>query len=135
MAGMRLSSSRRTHAVHRKIGEIFRKANLPENVLQIVTGGRETGAALVEAAPDKIMFTGSVETGRKVAENAAKNLTPVVLELGGKDPMIVFADADLEKAASGAVWGAFTNSGQACSWSRLSRNRFRKIYGFSRRKN
>ncbi len=110
-----LKPSELTPLVGKKIGEIFEKANLPKNVLQIVTGDGKTGAALVESAPDKIMFTGSVETGKKIAANAAKNLTPVVLELGGKDPMIVFADADLEKAASGAVWGAFTNSGQACS--------------------
>ena len=61
------------------------------------------------------MFTGSVATGKKIAESAAKNLTSVVLELGGKDPMIVFADANLELAADGAVWGAFCNSGQSCS--------------------
>jgi succinate-semialdehyde dehydrogenase/glutarate-semialdehyde dehydrogenase len=110
-----LKPSELTPLVGKKIGEIFEKANLPKNVLQIITGDGKTGAALVEAAPDKIMFTGSVETGKKIAASASKNLTPVVLELGGKDPMIVFADADLEKAASGAVWGAFTNSGQACS--------------------
>ncbi len=61
------------------------------------------------------MFTGSVATGRRVAESAAKTLTPVVLELGGKDPMIVLEDADIETAASAAVWGAFSNSGQACA--------------------
>ena len=61
------------------------------------------------------MFTGSVATGKKIAEAAAKNLTSVVLELGGKDPMIVFADANLELAAGAAVWGAFCNSGQSCS--------------------
>jgi succinate-semialdehyde dehydrogenase/glutarate-semialdehyde dehydrogenase len=61
------------------------------------------------------MFTGSVATGRKIAEAAAKNLTSVVLELGGKDPMIVFDDANLELAASAAVWGAFCNAGQSCS--------------------
>lgn len=98
-----------------KIGEIFRLAAFPENVVQIVSGDGRVGAALVEAAPDKIMFTGSVATGRKIAEAAAKNLTPVVLELGGKDPMIVFDDANLELAASAAVWGAFCNSGQSCS--------------------
>lgn len=98
-----------------KIGEIFEKAGLPENVVQVVTGAGATGAALVEAAPDKIMFTGSVATGKKIAESAAKNLTSVVLELGGKDPMIVFADANLELAASAAVWGAFCNAGQSCS--------------------
>lgn len=98
-----------------KIGEIFKKAGFSENAVQIVTGAGETGAALVEAAPDKIMFTGSVATGKKIAESAAKNLTSVVLELGGKDPMIVFADANLELAADAAVWGAFCNSGQSCS--------------------
>ena len=61
------------------------------------------------------MFTGSVATGKRVAEAAAKYLTPVVLELGGKDPMIVLEDADIENAARGAVWGAFANSGQACA--------------------
>lgn len=98
-----------------KIGEIFEKAGFPENAVQIVSGAGATGAALVESAPDKIMFTGSVATGKKIAESAAKNLTSVVLELGGKDPMIVFADANLELAADAAVWGAFCNSGQSCS--------------------
>lgn len=110
-----LKPSELTPLTGEKIGDIFKKARLPKDVLQIVSGDGRTGAALVDAAPDKIMFTGSVATGKRIAEAAAKNLTPVVLELGGKDPMIVFADADLEKAASGAVWGAFTNSGQACS--------------------
>src|SRR3712207_9137055 len=61
------------------------------------------------------MFTGSVATGRRVAEAAARQLIPVVLELGGKDPMLVLEDADLEAAARAAVWGAFANSGQACA--------------------
>ncbi|MFN0277832.1 MAG: aldehyde dehydrogenase family protein [Pyrinomonadaceae bacterium] len=98
-----------------KIGEIFEKAGLPTGCMQIITGAGETGAALVEAAPDKIMFTGSVGTGKKIAKAAAKNLTSCVLELGGKDPMIVFEDANLELASSAAVWGAFCNSGQSCS--------------------
>ena len=110
-----LKPSELTPFIGLKIGEIFEKAGIPENVVQIVTGAGETGAALVESAPDKIMFTGSVATGKKIAESAAKNLTSVVLELGGKDPMIVFADANLELAAEGAVWGAFCNSGQSCS--------------------
>lgn len=110
-----LKPSELTPLVGKRIAEIFEKAGLPNGVLHIVTGDGKTGAALVDAAPDKIMFTGSVETGKKIAASAAKTLTPVVLELGGKDPMIVFADADLDKASSGAVWGAFTNSGQACS--------------------
>jgi len=110
-----LKPSELTPLVGQKIREIFEKAKLPENVLQVITGDGKTGAALVDAAPDKIMFTGSVATGKKIAASAARNLTPVVLELGGKDPMIVFADANLEMASSAAVWGAFTNSGQACS--------------------
>src|SRR5678815_5801604 len=64
---------------------------------------------------DRIMFTGSVATGKKIAAAAAKNLTSIVLELGGKDPMIVFDDANLELAAGAAVWGAFCNAGQSCS--------------------
>ena len=98
-----------------KIGEIFEKAGLPEAVVQVITGDGRTGAALVDAPPDKIMFTGSVATGKKIASAAAKNLTSVVLELGGKDPMIVFADANLELAADAAIWGAFCNAGQSCS--------------------
>ncbi|MEO6333557.1 MAG: aldehyde dehydrogenase family protein [Pyrinomonadaceae bacterium] len=98
-----------------KIAEIFARAGAPADLVQVVTGDGRTGAALVNSAPDKIMFTGSVATGKRIAEAAAKNLTSVVLELGGKDPMIVFDDANLELAAGAAVWGAFCNSGQSCS--------------------
>jgi len=98
-----------------KIGEIFREARLPEGLVEIVTGDGSTGAALVESGVNKIMFTGSVATGKRVAEAAAKHLTPVVLELGGKDPMIVLEDANLVNAARAAVWGGFCNAGQACA--------------------
>ena len=98
-----------------KIGEIFKEAKLPEGLVEIVTGDGSTGAALVEADINKVMFTGSVATGRRVAEAAAKHLTPVVLELGGKDPMIVLEDANLANAARAAVWGGFANAGQACA--------------------
>jgi acyl-CoA reductase-like NAD-dependent aldehyde dehydrogenase len=98
-----------------KIGEVFEQAGLPEGLLEIVTGDGSTGAALVDAAVDKVMFTGSVATGKRVAEVAARHLTPVVLELGGKDPMVVLADANLTNAARAAVWGAFANAGQACA--------------------
>ena len=98
-----------------RIGAIFEEARLPEGLLQVITGDGATGAAVVEAGVDKIMFTGSVKTGKRVAEAAAKHLTPVVLELGGKDPMIVLEDANLETAARAAIWGAFCNSGQACA--------------------
>jgi succinate-semialdehyde dehydrogenase/glutarate-semialdehyde dehydrogenase len=110
-----LKPSELTPLVGLKIGDVFARAGLPEGVLEIVTGDGSTGAALVEAAVDKIMFTGSVPTGRRVGETAARKLTPVVLELGGKDPMIVFEDADLSAASEAAVWGAFANSGQACA--------------------
>ena len=110
-----IKPSELTPFVGLKIGEIFEKAGFPENAVQIVCGAGETGAALVEAAPDKIMFTGSVATGKKIAAAAATNLTSCVFELGGKDPMIVFADANLELAAGAAVWGAFCNCGQSCS--------------------
>ena len=98
-----------------RIADVFKQAQLPDGLLEIVTGDGSTGAALVEAGVNKIMFTGSVNTGKRVAEAAAKHLTPVVLELGGKDPMIVFEDANLENAARAAIWGAFCNSGQACA--------------------
>ena len=110
-----LKPSEVTPLVGERIGEIFETARLPKNVLQVISGDGETGAALVAAGVDKIMFTGSVATGRKIAKEAAESLTPAVLELGGKDPMIVFADANLERAAEAAVWGAFANAGQACS--------------------
>ena len=98
-----------------KIADVFKRAGLTEGVLQIITGDGSTGAALVEAGVDKILFTGSVATGKRIAESAARTLTPLILELGGKDPMIVLSDADIENAARAAVWGAFSNSGQACA--------------------
>jgi acyl-CoA reductase-like NAD-dependent aldehyde dehydrogenase len=99
----------------RLVEEVFAAAGLPEGVLQVLLGDAETGAALVESGVDKISFTGSVRTGRAVAEACGRNLVPCTLELGGKDPMIVCADADLDRAARGAVYGAFTNSGQVCT--------------------
>ena len=83
-------------------------------MFQCLLGDGETGRALVEAGCDKISFTGSVGTGRKVAEACGRRLIPCTLELGGKDPMIVCEDADLERAAAGAVYGAFANAGQVC---------------------
>jgi len=98
-----------------KIKDVLGRAGLPDGVLEVITGDGSTGAALVGAGVDKIMFTGSVATGRRVAEAAAKYLIPVVLELGGKDPMIVLDDAHIENAARAAVFGAFANCGQSCS--------------------
>jgi acyl-CoA reductase-like NAD-dependent aldehyde dehydrogenase len=84
------------------------------DIVQVVTGGGATGEAIVRGGVDKVVFTGSVRTGKRVMAAAADTLTPVLLELGGKDPMIVCADADVARAAKGAVWGAFQNSGQTC---------------------
>jgi acyl-CoA reductase-like NAD-dependent aldehyde dehydrogenase len=89
-------------------------ARLPAGVLNVIVGDGITGAALVKAAIDKLVFTGSVSTGKRIQAEAAARLLPTVLELGGKDPVIVCADADLDLASSGTVWGAFTNAGQAC---------------------
>jgi acyl-CoA reductase-like NAD-dependent aldehyde dehydrogenase len=97
-----------------KIGEIAARTIAIPNVLQVVTGAGATGAALARAAVDKIAFTGSAATGKKVMQAAAERLTPVLMELGGKDPMIVTEDADVAKAAEAAVFGALTNAGQAC---------------------
>src|SRR5882724_9171169 len=96
------------------IEKLFASAGFPENLVTVVQGGGEVGQALIEAACDKILFTGSVETGRHVAEACAKRLIPTVLELGGKDAMLVLADANLDVAASAAVWGSYTNCGQVC---------------------
>jgi acyl-CoA reductase-like NAD-dependent aldehyde dehydrogenase len=98
----------------RLLEELFGDAGLPEGVFNLVTGDGETGAALVGSRVDKIAFTGSVATGRKVAEACGRRLVPCTLELGGKDPMIVCEDANLERAARGAVFGAFSNAGQVC---------------------
>jgi acyl-CoA reductase-like NAD-dependent aldehyde dehydrogenase len=97
-----------------ELAELLCEAGLPKNVFQLVLGDGSTGAALVESDLDKLIFTGSVVTGKRIAQKAAEKLLPVVLELGGKDPMIVLDDADIDVASSGAVWGAFVNAGQAC---------------------
>ncbi len=97
------------------IDEIFRRIGLPRGVVEVVQGDGTTGAALSEADIDKIFFTGSVATGRKVMAAAAKKPIPVELELGGKDAMIVCADANLKRAAKAAVWGGLVNCGQMCT--------------------
>jgi acyl-CoA reductase-like NAD-dependent aldehyde dehydrogenase len=95
------------------MAQMLRECGLPEDVYQVVTGDGATGAALIDAV-DFVMFTGSTATGKRVMERAAKTLTPVSLELGGKDPMIVLADADLERAANTAVFAGLQNAGQTC---------------------
>ncbi len=95
------------------LAEGLRACGIPEDVFQVATGRGATGAALIEEV-DMIMFTGSTRTGRKVAETAGRRLIPSSLELGGKDPMIVLADADLERAANVATYYSMQNSGQTC---------------------
>lgn len=96
------------------LGEIARDSMNTENVFQVVTGYGETGAALARSSVDKIAFTGSPATGRRVMAAAAERLTPVLMELGGKDALIVSSDADLDRAAHDAVYGAMHNAGQTC---------------------
>lgn len=96
------------------VEELFLEAGLPEGVCQVLLGDGETGAALCEADIDKISFTGSVNTGRRVAESCARRLIPCTLELGGKDAMIVCEDADLDRAAAGALIGSCMNTGHYC---------------------
>lgn len=97
------------------VEKLYADAGLPPGLLQVILGDGATGAALVESGVNKISFTGSVATGRKVGESCGRNLIPCTLELGGKDPMIVCADADLDRAAGGAVFGSLMNNGQFCS--------------------
>ncbi len=109
-----LKPSEYTSLIGLKIGELARRAELPDGLVQVVTGDASTGQALIAAGIDKLVFTGSVANGRKVAALAGEYLVPLTLELGGKDAAIVLADADLEQAAEGILWGALLNAGQAC---------------------
>jgi acyl-CoA reductase-like NAD-dependent aldehyde dehydrogenase len=93
--------------------QAMRAAGAPDDVFLVATGAGETGAALIDDV-DMVMFTGSTATGRKVMARAAETLTPVSLELGGKDPMIVLRDADIERAANAAVYYGYSNGGQIC---------------------
>jgi acyl-CoA reductase-like NAD-dependent aldehyde dehydrogenase len=93
---------------------ILHEAGVPEDVFQVLHGDGETGAALVSGGVDKVSFTGSVPTGKKIALACARQLIPCTLELGGKDAMIVCADANLERAAAGAVFLSMFNTGQVC---------------------
>jgi succinate-semialdehyde dehydrogenase/glutarate-semialdehyde dehydrogenase len=99
-----------------RLQTMVRQAGVPDGLFEVAVGDGSAGEALIASTQrvDKIVFTGSVRTGKQVAQAAAAKLIPVVLELGGKDPMIVLDDADVEVASSAAVWGAFVNAGQTC---------------------
>ncbi len=96
-----------------EMARILREAGLPDNVFQVITGYGETGAALVDYV-DYVMFTGSTATGRKIAVQAAERLIPYSLELGSNNPMLILKEADINKAAAGAIRGCIENAGQAC---------------------
>jgi acyl-CoA reductase-like NAD-dependent aldehyde dehydrogenase len=112
-----LKPSSQTTASGKILEEVFKAAGLPPDVLQVITGsGPVTGRALIQSSElDMLFFTGSTEVGIEVNRAAAEGLVPVVMELGGKDSMIVTRNADLDRAAHAAVWGAFFNSGQTCT--------------------
>ncbi|MBZ5571202.1 MAG: aldehyde dehydrogenase family protein [Acidobacteriia bacterium] len=97
-----------------ELARLLWMAGVPEDVFQVVVGDGIAGSALLNSEIDKLIFTGSVATGKRIAQAAAARILPVVLELGGKDPMLVLDDANVEVASSGAVWGAFMNAGEAC---------------------
>jgi acyl-CoA reductase-like NAD-dependent aldehyde dehydrogenase len=108
-----LKPSQATPLTSLLMAECLRECGLPEDLYLVATGDGAAGEALIDAV-DMIMFTGSTPTGRRVMERAARTLTPVSLELGGKDPMIVLADADVERAANTAVYASMQNGGQTC---------------------
>ena len=110
-----LKPSEQGSLVALRFAELCVEAGVPEGVVNVVTGGPEVGKRLVEhAAVDKLSFTGGTATGRRIMEGAARTLKKLHLELGGKSPNIVFADADVGRAAMGATLGCFAMSGQAC---------------------
>ncbi len=113
--GVVLKPASLTPLIGERIREVFERAGVPEGLVRTVHGGGAVGQALVESTAAKIFFTGSVEVGRGVGEECARRMKGSVLELGGKDPMIVCADASLPNAISGCLWGGFANAGQTCS--------------------
>lgn len=100
--------------VAKLLSELTKAAELPADVLQVVCDGPEDAAAYIDEGPDIVFFTGSSANGRRVAAGAAERLIPTVLELGGKDPAIVFADCNLDRTVEGITYGAFSNAGQVC---------------------
>ena len=113
--GVVLKPASLTCLIGERIREVFDRAGLPEGLVRTVHGGGAVGQALVESSVAKVFFTGSVEVGRGVGETCARLMKGSVLELGGKDPMIVLPDANLPNAVGGALWGGYANAGQTCS--------------------
>lgn len=113
--GVIIKPSEVTPQVSKLLESIFTTSGLPENLVNFVFGGPEVGEALVRSGVDKIFFTGSTTTGKKIMATAANSLTPVCLELGGKDALIVREDASIDHATSLALWGGMANAGQTCA--------------------
>jgi acyl-CoA reductase-like NAD-dependent aldehyde dehydrogenase len=112
--GVVLKPASLTPLIGERIARVFARAGVPEGLVRVVHGPG-TGPALVASDVAKVFFTGSVEVGREVGEQCARRLKGSVLELGGKDAMVVLADADIDHAVAGALWGGFANAGQTCS--------------------
>jgi succinate-semialdehyde dehydrogenase/glutarate-semialdehyde dehydrogenase len=113
--GVVLKPASLTPLIGQRIEDVFEHAGLPDGIVRAVHGGGAVGQAIVESSVAKVFFTGSVEVGRKVGAAAAERLKGSVLELGGKDAMLVLGDADLDQAVAGCLWGGFANAGQTCS--------------------
>ncbi len=113
--GVVLKPASLTPLIGQRIQEVFERAGVPEGLVRTVHGGGAVGQALVESSAAKIFFTGSVGVGRGVGVACAERMKGSVLELGGKDAMLVLSDANLPNAVSGALWGGFANAGQTCS--------------------
>ncbi|MBA2507017.1 MAG: aldehyde dehydrogenase family protein, partial [Thermoleophilaceae bacterium] len=113
--GVVLKPASLTPLIGQKIQSVFERAGLPEGLVRTVHGGGKVGGALVESSASKIFFTGSVDVGRGVGVACAERMKGSVLELGGKDPMLVLGDANIPNAISGCLWGGFANAGQTCS--------------------
>jgi succinate-semialdehyde dehydrogenase/glutarate-semialdehyde dehydrogenase len=113
--GVVLKPASLTPLIGQRIQDVFERAGLPAGIVCAVHGGAGVGRALVESSAQKIFFTGSVEVGRRVGAACAERVKGSVLELGGKDPMLVLADANVDHAVAGCLWGGFANAGQTCS--------------------
>ena len=113
--GVVLKPSEVTPLIAKKARELYLATDMPPDLFQVVTGRGQAGAALIDSGIDYCVFTGSVSTGRKVAAACGERLIPCTLELGGKAPAVVCADADLDRTAQAITWGGFANSGQVCA--------------------
>jgi acyl-CoA reductase-like NAD-dependent aldehyde dehydrogenase len=112
--GVVLKPSEVTPLIALKFKEVFDQSGMPRDLFQVVTGDASTGAPLIDARPDKVVFTGAVSTGKRVAAACGERLIPCTMELGGKAAAIVCDDADIERAARAIVFAGFANSGQIC---------------------